>query len=65
MFVMVSLETKKSRELDALFTIDQQQDEAALVKFASSSWLLSLSCRSTMAIGISFSSFRVSLCEGF
>jgi len=54
---MVSLETKKSCKNDALFTINQQQDEAALVKFASSSWLLSLSCQSTKMISISFSSF--------
>jgi len=59
------LDIKKSHKLDALFTIHQQQDEAALVKFASSSWLLSLSCGSTKVIGISFSSFCVSLHEGF
>jgi len=54
---MVSLETKKSRKHDALFTIDQQQDEAALVKFALSSWLLSLSCGSTKVIASHFQVF--------
>jgi len=62
---MVSLEIKKSCKHDTLFTINQQQDEAALVKFASSSWLLSLSCQSTMVIGISFSSFCVIFTKGF
>jgi len=64
-FVMIQKEKKKSQELDALFTFDQQQDEAALVKFASSSWLLSMSCRLTKVIGISFFIFRVNLREGF
>jgi len=62
---MLYSKIKKSHEHDALFTVDQQQDEAALVKFASSSWLLSLSCRSTKAIGISFFIYRVNLREGF
>jgi len=63
--VMIQNEKKKCHELDALFTFDRQQDEAASAKIASSSWLLSLSCRSTKVIGISFLIFRVNLREGF
>jgi len=59
------LETNKCRGLDPLFTVDWQEDGAASAKRGSTTWLLSLSCRSTKAIGISFSSFRVSLREGF
>jgi len=56
---------KKCRELDPLFTDDWQQDEAPSAKIRSTSRLLSLSCRSTKAIGISFFIFRVNLREGF
>jgi len=56
---------KKCRRLDPLFTVNRQEDGAASAKRGSTTRLLSLSCRSTKAIGISFSSFRVSLREGF
>jgi len=50
---------KKCQGLDPLFTVNRQQDGAASAKRGSTKRLLSLSCRSTKAIGISFSSFLV------
>jgi len=62
---MIQNEKKKCHELDALFTFDRLQDEAASVKIASSSWPLLMSCQLTKVIGISFFIFRVNLRKGF
>jgi len=55
---------KKCRELKQLFTVDRQQDEAALAKRSLTSRPMSMSCRSTKAIGISFFIYQVNLREG-
>jgi len=52
--VMIQNEKKKCHELDALFTFDQLQDEAASAKIVSSLWPMSKSCQSTKVISISF-----------
>jgi len=39
-FVMIENDRKKCCELGVLFTINQQQDEAALTKMVSHPWLL-------------------------
>jgi len=43
-FCLDEKDRKKCRELDPLFTVIRQQDEAALAKIRSTSRLLSLSC---------------------
>jgi len=55
---------KKCRELKQLFTVDRQQDEAALAKRSLTSRPMSMSCRSTKAISISFFIYQVNLREG-
>jgi len=62
-FVMINSDIKKCHGLELLFTVDRQQDEAALAKRSSTSRPMSMSCRSTKAIGISFFIYRANLRE--
>jgi len=62
---MMNSGRKKCHELDPLFTVNWQQDEAALAKMGLSLQLMSMSCQLTKVFCISFSSFCIIFMEGF